>query len=286
MLAQEYTISGIVSDNNSNPISYANVVVLNLVDSSVESGAITDEKGLYTIENLMPNDYKLKVSFLGYKTENISFSLSENKNFNITLNEEKEVLGEVSIIAKRPTLIKETDRLIFNIENTSLTEGNIWDVLRSTPGVLMMNDVVLVKNSSNILYLINGKRVHLSDTDLQQLLSGSSADAVKSVEVITNPPSKYEAEGDAVISIIMSKNLIAGYNGSLYSNYTQGIYPRISAGTSHFFKSRKISLFASYNYNISKVNRKNEEEINFIENDNTVGNWDTEIDRKYQIKKS
>jgi hypothetical protein len=279
MIAQKYRISGIVSDNNSNPISYANVVVLNLVDSSVESGTITDEKGLYTIENLMPNDYKLKVSFLGYKTEIISFSLSENKNFNITLNEEKEVLGEVSIIARRPTLIKETDRLIFNIESTSLTEGNIWDVIRSTPGVLMINDEVLVKKSSSIIYLINGKRVNLTGTDLQQLLSGSSANSVKSVEVITNPPAKYDAEGDAVINIIMSKNLITGYNGNLFANYTKGIYPRYAAGTSHFFKSKKINLFLGYSFNDMKVNRINEEEINFIENNNEIGSWETEIDR-------
>lgn len=278
LFGQVYSISGIVSDDNNNPISYANVVVLN-DDSETVTGAMTDENGYYIIENLPSGDYNLKISFLGFKTELISFSLSKSKELNIKLNEEKEVLDEVNIIAKRPTLSKETDRLIFNIENTSLTEGNIWDVLRSTPGVLMMNDKILIKNSPSIIYLINGKRVNLSGSDLQQLLSGSSADAVKSIEVITNPPAKYDAEGDAVINIKMSKNLIAGYNGNLFVNYTQGIYPRYAAGTSHFFKSKITNLFLGYGFTGLKVNRINKEEINFIENNNVIGVWETDIDR-------
>ncbi len=103
--------------------------------------------------------------------------------------------------------------------------------------------------------------------------------AVKSIEVITNPPAKYDAEGDAVINIKMSKNLITGYNGSilykLYSRYLS----KVSAGTSHFFKSKKTNLFFGYGFNKLKVNRINKEEINFIDNNAVVGNWDTDIDR-------
>ena len=279
LFAQEFSVSGVVRDSNLNPIAFANVIIMEESDSNIVAGSITNEKGFYLIEDVSTNSYTLKVSFLGFKTEIMPFSLSEDKEINITLNEENEILDEVSIIAKKPTLIKETDKLIFNIENTSLTEGNIWDVMRSTPGVLMINDEVLVKNSVNIIYLINGKRVNLSGSDLQQLLSGSSADSVKSIEVITNPPAKFDAEGDAVINIVMSKNLIIGYNGNLFVNHTQGIYPRLSAGTSHFFKSKKTNLFIGYSFNALKVNRINEEEINFIENNNITGSWDTDIDR-------
>ncbi len=284
LFAQEFSISGTVKDSNSNTIVYANVVVLRKTDSTIVSGAISNETGNYKIENLLANDYIINASFLGFKTQSHSISLQENKSLNFILNDENEVLGEVEIIVKKPTLKREVDRLVFNIENTSLTEGNIWDVLRSTPGVLILNDEVLVRNSASLIYLINNKRIYLSGVELQQLLSGSAASAVKSVEVITNPPAKYDAEGDAVINIIMSKNLITGYNGSLYSNYTQGVYPRYSAGTSNFFKSKKINLFAGYNFSASKVNRMNKEEINFIENNVIIGNWDTEIDRNTKYK--
>lgn len=284
IFSQDITISGIVIDGNNNPIAYSNVIVLNPTDSTTVHGSISDENGTFKIIDVKEGDYIVQVSFLGYKTYSEKINLSKNLNLTISLTEENEALDEVEITVKRPTLKRETDRLIFNIESTSLTEGNIWDVLRSAPGVLMMNDQILVKNSANIIYLINDKRIHLSGDDLQQLLSGTAADAVQSIEVITNPPAKYDAEGDAVINIKMSKNLISGYNGSLYSNYTQGIYPRVSVGTNHFFKSKKTSLFAGYSFNLKKVNRINEEEINFINNNTIVGKWDTEIDRNTSSK--
>lgn len=279
IFAQELSISGTVKDSNSNPIVYANVVVLSKIDSTIISGATSNESGVYKIENLTANDYIINASFLGYKTQSQSISLQQNKTLDFMLDGENEVLEEVEITVTRPTLNRQVDRLIFNVENTSLTEGSIWDIVRNTPGVLVMNDQVFVKNSPSVIYLINDRRVHLSGTDLQQLLSGSAADAVKSVEVITIPPAKYDAEGDVVINILMSKNLISGYNGSLYSNYTQGIYPRYSGGTSNFFKSKKTNLFLGYGFNWLKVSRINNEEIKFIENNAIVGNWDTDIDR-------
>ena len=253
--------------------------MLSKIDSTIISGATSNESGVYKIENLTANDYIINASFLGYKTQSQSISLQQNKTLDFMLDGENEVLEEVEITVTRPTLNRQVDRLIFNVENTSLTEGSIWDIVRNTPGVLVMNDQVFVKNSPSVIYLINDRRVHLSGTDLQQLLSGSAADAVKSVEVITIPPAKYDAEGDVVINILMSKNLISGYNGSLYSNYTQGIYPRYSGGTSNFFKSKKTNLFLGYGFNWLKVSRINNEEIKFIENNAIVGNWDTDIDR-------
>ncbi len=278
-MAQDFTISGIVEDGKDKPIAYSNVIVLNPTDSTTVTGSISDENGRFKIADIKKGNYILKASFLGFNTYSETISVSNNINLNITLEEENEALDEVEIIAKRPTLKRTVDRLIFNVENTSLTEGNIWDILKSTPGILLMNDEVLVKNSSNIIYLINDKRVHLSGDELQQLLSGSSADAVGSIEVITNPSAKYDAEGDAVINIKMSKNLISGYNGSIYNNYTQGVYPRNSAGMSHYFKSKKTSLFAGYSFNVSKVNRENVEEVNFMEDNMVAGKWDSEIDR-------
>ena len=279
IFSQDLTLSGIVKDENNKPIAYANVVVLNETDSMTVSGSMTNDKGNFKISNINPKNYFVKVSFLGFKTHFETIALSEDIYLTITLSEENQNLEEVTLTVKKPTLKREMDRLIFNVESTSLTEGSIWDILKSTPGILMMNDEVLVKNSSNIIYLINEKRVYLSGDDLQQLLSGTAADAVQAVEVITNPSAKYDASGDAVINIKMSKNLVAGYNGSIYNNYTQGVYPRNSAGTSHFFKSKKTSFFAGYSYNISKLNRKNVEEVNFLDNNIVVGNWNTDIDR-------
>ncbi len=137
LFSQEYSISGVVRDINSNPISYANVVISNSTDSSLIRGTISDEDGFFEIDYLQPDDYILKTSFLGFKTQNESISLNKNTVLNIILVEEEQELGEIEILVKRPTVTKKPDRLIFNIENTSLNEGShLGCIKKSTPGVI------------------------------------------------------------------------------------------------------------------------------------------------------
>jgi len=285
LASQSFSVSGYVTDKDNKMISYANVVAIKTVDSTTISGTTSDESGKFTLLDLAMNTYIIKVSFVGYKEFTKEIILNSDLDLGtITLSQEAQSLDEVEIIAQRPTLRRENDRLVFSIENTSLTEGNVWDILKSTPGILMINDVISVRNASNIIYLINDKRVYLSAAELQQLLSGTTATTVQEIEVITNPPAKYDAEGGAVINIKMSKNLIAGYNGSIYGNVTQGYYPRSSAGTNHFFKGKKTSFYIGYNYNDVELNRINEEKINFKDGSQVIGTWETDVERNTSIR--
>src|SRR5690606_11919873 len=94
---------------------------------------------------------------------------------------------------------------------------------------------------------------------------------IKSVEVITNPPARYEAEGGAVINIVTSKNMIAGYNGSVFGNYRQGYkFPKYALGTSHFFKTEKLNAYLNYNISPKKDFREVDEYVNFIDTNNQV----------------
>ena len=284
-MSQNIKISGQVLDQNNMPISYANVILVHTEDESIIKGTITDDFGKFEIGYLNSGTYNLEISFIGYSQYSTQIDLKASTILEpILLEEFSEALDAVNIFAKRPTYKKQSDRIVFNIEDTSLTEGSVMDVLQSTPGVLIMNDQITVKNSSNIIYLINNKRVYLTGLDLQQLLSGTNATYVQSVEVITNPPAKYDAEGAAVINITMSKNLIVGYNGSVYTTYTQGMYPRVKVGTSQFYKTDKLSLFANYSYGERKKNRINTSEINFIEDDEVVGQWIDKIDRNTESR--
>lgn len=267
---QNLSISGTIVDLNNKPIEYANIILLNEDESQSLKGSSTDINGYFSISNLEPKSYYINVSFIGYQDYKQKIVLTGNLDLKtIQLSDDIQALDEVNIKVKKPTLKREADRLIFNVENTPLVEGNMLQVLQSTPGVLVLGDEITVKNSNPTVY-INNRKVHLSSEDLNQLLEGSSANAIKSIEVITNPSARYDAESGVVLNIIMSKNLITGYRGTVYTNYTQGVFPRYTVGTSHFFKNKDISFNVNYNYAKDKVNKDGDDTINYLDNANTI----------------
>ena len=267
---QSLSVSGTVIDSENNPIEFANVIILSEDESEVLKGTSTDDNGFFSIVNLEEATYVLKISYIGFEGFDQKIILRGNLDLQtIQLNEVSEHLDEVSIIAKKPTIKREADRLVFNIEQTALVEGNMLQVLKSTPGVLVIGDEITVKNSNPTVY-INNRKVNLSSDDLNQLLEGSSANSIKSVEVITNPSARYDAESGVVINIIMTKNLVTGYRGSVFTNYTQGVFPRYNAGTSHFFKNEDISLNVNYSYSKDKINREGDDTVNFLDNSNNL----------------
>lgn len=280
IFGQSGSVSGYVKDAQNLPVSYANVMLLNPQDSIVIKGTSTDDVGFYKI-NAIPNaEYILKVTFIGY--DEISRKITIDKDVrleDIILTESSEALDEISITVKKPTVKKEADKLTFNVENTALIEGNMLQVLKSTPGVLVIDNTISVKNTVPTVF-INNRKVNLTSSELSELLEGSSASAIKSVEVITNPSARYDADSGVVINIVMSKNLITGYRGNVFANVTQGVFPRYNVGTSHFFKSEKINFFANYSYTDSKINRDDTHDINYFDNNQTIDEiWKSKTNR-------
>ncbi|PNQ74832.1 glucosamine-6-phosphate deaminase [Hanstruepera neustonica] len=279
--SQDFSVSGFVIDTQGNPISFANIVLLSKTDSTAIKGTTSNDKGFFLIEHIDPNSYLLRTSFIGYgeHDKNITIENTSLDVGDIILQESAESLDEISIIAKKPTIKKEADRLVFNVENTALSEGNVLEVVRSTPGVLVLDGSISVKNTTPTVY-INDRKVQLSSNELMNLLEGSPANSIKSVEVITNPGAKYDASDGIVINIVMGRNLIAGYRGTIFTNYTQGFYPRYNAGITNFYKNNKINVFASYSYNNDKIGRVSDEQVNFIDNNDAIyERWDSDFDR-------
>jgi len=278
--AQNFTLTGTVLDENKLPVVYSNVIISNADISTAIEGTTTDETGAFKFENVKSGSYTLKISFIGFEDQTITIDLVKNTNLGVIILKEKlETLNDVTITAKRPTVKRLVDRLVFNVENSTLSNTNVLDVLKHTPGVMVHDDKITVKQSTPTVY-INDRKVHLSATEIQQLLEGTPANNIKSIEVITNPPAKYEAEGGSVLNIVTSKNIVAGYNGSVFGNYKQGSeYPKYTLGTSHFFKTEKISSYLNYNISPKKDFRHNDEFVNFIENDQTVSSWETDFNR-------
>lgn len=278
--SQHYTLKGTVVDAQNQPIAFSNVLIYTEDPYTYVSGTTTDDFGVFQFQDLKPDTYKIQVSYLGFETNTTLVNLSKPTNLpTIVLTEKNETLDGVTVVAKRPTVKRLVDRLIFDVENSTLSNNNMLDVLKHTPGVVVHDGTITIKQSVPTVY-INDRKVHLSAKDIQQLLEGTSANNIKSIEVITNPPAKYEAEGGAVLNIITSKNILAGYNGSIFGNYKQGSeYPKYAMGTSHFFKDHKFSAYVNYNVSPRKDYRHNNEYINFIENDVVTTSWDTDFKR-------
>lgn len=278
--SQQFSVKGNINDSNNKPIAYANIIITNNENPEVIKGTTTNDAGAFIIENIDKGDFTIKISFLGFEDYSKAITLNKNVDLGvIILKESLQELDGVTVVAKRPTVKRLVDRLVFNVENSTLSNNNVLDVLKHTPGVMVNNEKITIKQSTPIIY-INDRRIHLSSNEVQQLLEGTSASNIKSIEVITSPPAKYEAEGGSVLNIITSKNIIAGYNGSVFGNYKQGSeFPKYALGTSHFFKTKKLNTYLNYSISPRKDFRSNEEFVNFLDNNQVTSSWETDYSR-------
>lgn len=276
--AQEVNLTGRVLDNSNQPLPYVNIVAID-ANNNFLTGTTSTEDGNYEL-TLVGGNITITYSFIGFKTATTQLEISSDLVLDtVTLFEDVESLGEVTVVAKKPTINREADRLVFNVANTALTEGSVLQVLKSTPSVLVLGDKIQIKNNTPVVY-INDRRVQLSATEVLELLESTSAATIKSVEVITNPPASYDADSGVVLNVVMDKNVVAGYKGSVYSNYEQGVFPKWNYGMTNFFRGKKLSLYASYNYADRKVNRFNREEIDYFDENGIIDQgWLSNLNR-------
>ena len=275
------SLSGSIQSQDKAPVAFANVILLSAEDStSVYKGTISEEDGSFLIDNVEDSTYILKVSFVGYSENLQKVKVNGNTTINpITLEEASDALDEVVVNGRRPKISKKVDRLVFDVENTSLSTGNTFDILKRTPGVIVSQGNLLVKNRPATVY-INDRKVYLNSQELQQLLEGFSAGNVKSVEVITNPPAKYDAEGGVILNITTTKNISIGYKGSLNASNTIAVVPKYNIGTSQYYKNDWLNFYASYNYNDRNQYKNDDSYIEFYKQNSEVdSHWITDFER-------
>ncbi|MGB7395691.1 MAG: outer membrane beta-barrel family protein [Pricia sp.] len=275
--AQDFTVSGSVENAGNEPVPFANVQLLSGADSTLVNGASTDESGHFEIDGVARGGYLIKASYIENESQAIPFELISDLDLDpIQLGEDAQALDEVVVTSRKPRLERKIDRLVFSIENTALADSDIWGVLRRTPGISIVNDQVSVKGSKAVGILINGREVNLPKGDIINLLSGVSASDVGAIEVITSPPAKYGAENVALINILKKKNVIAGYNGAVYNKYTQGILPKHTIGTDHYFKGEKAQFSLNYSFAHDRNVVKFTDITNFLENNTATSTWTAE----------
>ncbi|QTE21985.1 TonB-dependent receptor domain-containing protein [Polaribacter cellanae] len=273
-------LKGVVKDSSNVAIEFANVVLTNQKNEIIK-GTITDEKGEFSL-SAKKGVYKLSISFLGYKDWVKEITLDDSFDFGIIILEEsKNSLDEVVVTAKKPVIKRKVDRIEFNVNNTILSEGDAWGVLIKAPGVIASSSGSLqIFGKSGVLVMIDERPVQLSSDELKNMLEGMSANEINSIEVITNPPAKYDAEGNGIINITLKKKKSLGYNGNVFSRYTQGVFPKSNNGGGVVYRDDKINISANYNFGIGKRNVQENSNINFLNTQGDIfSSWNEDSDR-------
>lgn len=280
LYGQDFSISGKTSSNSNNPLSYVNVVLLKQVDSVIVRGTSTDDKGHFEFSKVSKGGFILKASFIGHQDFYQDLNVDTNIDLGtITLKESSEFLDEITIEIQKPTIQIEIDRLIFNVENTTLSSGNTWDILSKTPGVIIQQNSISIRNQPATVY-INDRKVNLSPAELRNMLESYSGNNIKSVEVITNPSAKYDADSGMILNIVTNKNIIPGYKGNISSGFTQAIFPKYRIGTAHYYKNDWVNIAVDYSFNKRKEHKNDLSEISFFDYQNNVSNnWDIDFER-------
>jgi outer membrane receptor protein involved in Fe transport len=248
----QYTISGKILDAEQNPVNAGVVSLLTFENGTFVKAAITNEDGTFNIKNIDNGDYKLFITSLGFKDYNSTkFSIStSNKSLEIiTLETDSQELGEVTITAEKPLVQVLADKTVFNVQNAISVAGDSgFELLRKAPGVLIdNNDNLIVEGKVGVLIYIDDKPSVLRGQDLVNYLKTIQATDIDAVEIITQPSSKYDAEGNAgIINIKFKRDKSLGTNGSLASGITVGDFARYNNSVSLNNRSKKTSLFGSF----------------------------------------
>lgn len=249
--AQTGRITGTLTDSASRkPVSYATVALLG-TDGKLLTGVATNDSGTFVLDKLALGTYKLSLSFIGYQTkvvDNVSLTQSApTVNLGqVAMTIGANTLAEVTVTAVKPMVEDKGDRLVYNAEqDIANAGGTAIDVMRKVPMLTVDLDGNLkMRGSSNIKVLVNGKPSSIMARNLAEALKQMPANTIKSVEVISSPGAKYDAEGSAGVINIITKKALKGSNGSV--NATAGNM-NSSLGVKWGVKGEKLSLSLSAN---------------------------------------
>jgi len=214
-------ISGkLIDSTTTKPVEFASVAVYDK-NNKVVDGAMTDMNGAFTVKNLAKGTYRVVASFIGYKNSTLNkVEVTTNKADinvgNILMATDTKILNEVTVVGQAALIEDKVDRLVYNAEKDITSRGGTAeDILRKVPMLTVdMDGNVQMRGSSNIKVLINNKPSSILASNIADALKQIPSDMIKSVEVITSPSAKYDAEGTAgIINIITKKNTLQGLTG-------------------------------------------------------------------------
>ncbi len=276
------TISGLIKDKvEKSALSYVSVALKTEKDSAFVAGTVSNEEGRFTLSNIQPSNYYFEISLTGYMTKRQAIyvgSLSEFLDI-ATIDLEKDIqkIGEVSVLAKQDDVGGKMEKKTFKVEdNISQNGGSILQTMQNLPGVTVQEGKVQLRGNDRVTVLVDGKQTALTGFGNQSGLDNIPASAIEKIEIINNPSSKYDANGNAgIINIVMKKNKQEGFNGKV--GFTTGLgslwvrqenlpsirpqyqfTPKINPSVSLNYRKKKINVFFQADNLYTETLNKNE----------------------------
>jgi outer membrane receptor protein involved in Fe transport len=250
------TIKGQVIDTKTSlPMAYVNIIVKTAKDSLVTSG-ITLEDGTFNISEIPEGSYTLSLQYIGYQTHQQTIVINKKReklNLGvIKLEEDVTALDEVTVIAETTTIQQKVDRKVITIGKDLAASGSASDLMVGIPSVSVdpQNGAISLRGNSNVRVMVDGK---LSNIPTAQLLKQLPSNAIKAIEIITNPSAKYSPEGmSGFINIVLHKNTLIGFNGNFNAGIAYEKEVKFNSGLDLNYRNGKFNLYGSYSNNIAK----------------------------------
>ncbi len=272
-------LKGSVTDEQGKPLESATVSLLRAKDSALVKVAVSTKQGHFEFEKLVTGKYLIRVSAIGFQPFqstliDLGTGGSPQELPAYTMKAGSKSLSEVTVVARKPLIENKIDRTVVNVEAAPTNAGSTaMEVLEKSPGISVNNDgVVSLKGKQGVIVMMDGKPTYLSPADLANLLRNLPASAIDQIEIMPNPPARFDASGNSgVINIKTKKSRADGFNGSLSTGGTLGWYKRGNSYLAPFkqttsvnfnYRKGKVNLFGNFNYNY----REGKNELSLVRN--------------------
>ena len=252
LTAQEQSITGTIKLKKDSDLAAISVMLFQSEKDILQKTTLTNKEGVFIFSNIPEGSYYLQINANGYqdyKSEQIvkkSISISLPP---VTLIEKTNQLDEVVVKSKKPIVQVLADKTVFNVQNTLNATGITgFELLRKAPGIIIdNNDNIIVEGKTGILIYIDGKQSYLTGAELINFLKTLQSNDIDSIEIITQPSSKYDAAGNAgILNIKLKKNKKFGTNGSASSGVNIGKYETSINSLSLNSRDKKSNIYGNY----------------------------------------
>lgn len=272
--AQVYSIEGFVKENKNTVLPYVNISLQHLNNSgSPVLKIFSDSLGYYRFDHLKEGRYVIIADNSGYKKALSDTILLDPEHSKVTkdlsVKSLSKTLDEVVILKKKPMIEVDKGKMIFNVSNNTTNSGiSAFELLKKIPGVgIGQNDDILLKGTSGVNIMIDGKMSYMSGNQLGIYLKGLSADDISKIELITNPSAAFDASGNAgLINIVTKTNKKKGYALSVRSSLSKGAFWMNNQNISGSINEDKWRAYASLDYNTPHRSKNSRSGNRILEN--------------------